>query len=274
MKVDLHTHSTYSDGTLEPEDLISGAAALGITHLALSDHDSTAGLEGARKKAGELNLQVIPAIEINTLENHSSVHILGYFIDDKDAGLQKTLDEHREIRLKRAGMIIDKLRHMGIRIDLSDFNDRKQRAAIGRPHIADRLKEIGVVFSRQEAFDKYLSKGKSAYVFYQGPTPQKAIETILSCKGVPVLAHPGYFVSRETIEGLVQMGLAGIEVYYPSHNPDQIRNFLETAKRLDLVATGGSDYHGPGSGHEALGEIDVPERTLEDLLERKRKLFG
>lgn len=274
MKVDLHSHSTYSDGTLEPEDLIVAASRVGITHLALSDHDSTGGLEAARAKAQELKMTVIPAIEINTLETNGAIHILGYFIDEKSEELQKTLDQHREIRVKRAQLIIDKLRHMGIRITMSDFSDRKDRAAIGRPHIADKLKEKGIVFSRQEAFDKYLSRGRPAYVFYEGPTPQKAIEMILACKGVPVVAHPGYSVQGTVLEGLVKLGLQGIETYYPSHNPDQVRNFLEAAKRMDLVVTGGSDYHGPGSGHEALGEMDVPEKTVDDLLERKRKLFG
>jgi predicted metal-dependent phosphoesterase TrpH len=274
MKVDLHSHSTYSDGTLEPEDLITAAHRTGITHLALSDHDSTAGLESARAKAQEYGMTIIPAIEINTLETNTAIHILGYFIDEKNETLQKSLDHHREIRVKRAQLIVDKLKHMGIRISMSDFGDRKDRAAIGRPHIADKLKEKGIVFSRQEAFDKYLSRGRSAYVAYQGPTPQQAIEMILACKGVPVVAHPGYSVQGTVLEGLVKMGLQGIEVFYPSHNHDQVRNFIDTAKRMDLIATGGSDYHGPGSGHEALGEMDVPDAVIDELLARKQKLFG
>ena len=274
MKLDLHTHSTYSDGTLEPDELIQKAAGLGITHLALSDHDSTAGLEIARSKAQEFNMTIIPAIEINTQETNGAVHILGYFIDDKNEGLQKTLDYHREIRLKRAQLIIDRLKRMGIKISMSDFADRKNKAAIGRPHIADKLKELGIVFSRQEAFDKYLGKGRSAYVFYEGPTPKTAIETILACKGVPILAHPGYAVSSETTKELITLGLQGLEVYYPSHSPDQVKAFLETAKNKDLIVTGGSDYHGPGSGHEQLGEMNVPEETLDALQKRKQKLFG
>lgn len=273
MKIDLHTHSTYSDGTLEPEELIQNAAKLGITHLALSDHDSTSGLEVARAKAKEYDMTVISAVEINTIEN-ISIHILGYFIEENDEAFQKTLLNHREIRIKRAQMMLERLHRMGIKIYLSDFDHKKDHAAIGRPHIADKLKEMGLVFSRQEAFDKYLSQGKPAYVHYQGPTPKDAIDTILASKGIPVLAHPHYFVSTETIESLVKIGLQGIEVYYPSHNPELIRNLVELAKRQELVVTGGSDYHGPGSGHERLGEIAVPEQTIDILLERKRKLNG
>lgn len=273
MKVDLHTHSTYSDGTLEPDELIAKAHELGITHLALSDHDTTGGLTIALKKAKELQMQIISAVEINTQESNS-VHILGYFIDETNEEFQKVLTYHREIRAKRSQLILEKLKHMGIKISLSDFDTKEGAAAIGRPFIADKLKEKGVVFSRQEAFDKYLSKGKSAYVFYEGPTPQKAIETILTAKGIPVIAHPGYYVSEETILGLVKLGLQGIEAYYPKHNPEQIKAFVELAKKHDLVTTGGSDYHGPGSGHEALGQNEVPEDSVEKLYNRKQKLFG
>ncbi|MBI3013216.1 MAG: PHP domain-containing protein [Elusimicrobia bacterium] len=273
MKVDLHTHSNYSDGTLDPEELIQKAHDLGISHLALCDHDSTGGLETARAKATGLNMTLISGIEINTSET-SSVHILGYFIDEKSEDLQKTLRDHREIRAKRSEMILERLRQMGIKIHLSDFGGRKETASIGRPHIADKLKEKGVVFSRQEAFEKYLAKGKSAYAFYEGPTPQRAIEIILQAKGVPVVAHPGFFVSKEMMDNLVKLGLQGIETYYPTHRPDQIKWFLDLAKSRDLVVTGGSDYHGPGSGHELLGQVPVPAEVVDRIWERKQKLFG
>ena len=212
-------------------------------------------------------------MEINTRDS-VAVHILGYFLDDKDAAFQESLSKHRGLRNDRARQILEKLSRMGIKISLSDFGDRPDRAALGRPHIADKLKEKGIVFSRQEAFDKYLANGRPAYSDYDGPSPREAIRMILEAGGVPVIAHPGYAVSTELLENLAAEGLAGIEVYYPTHNAEQVRNFLETAKRMDLVVTGGSDYHGPGSGHERLGEIEVPELALEDLLERRRRLFG
>jgi len=273
LRPDLHTHTTFSDGTLDPEDLVTTAHKVGITHLAVCDHDATAGLAAARTKAESLGMTLIPGIEINTREM-IAVHILGYFIDENSEALQKVLNHHRELRHKRAEMILEKLGRMGIKMSISDFDFMKGGAAIGRPHIADKLREKGVVFSRQEAFDKFLARGKPAYVFYEGPSPEDAIKTILEAKGVPVVAHPGYSVTQDLIKELKQMGLEGIEVYYPSHNPEQIRNFLERAKEQDLVVTGGSDYHGPGSGHERLGEIDVPEQTVENLLNRKNKLFG
>ncbi|OGR82121.1 MAG: hypothetical protein A2901_07660 [Elusimicrobia bacterium RIFCSPLOWO2_01_FULL_54_10] len=273
MRVDLHSHTTYSDGTLEPEELVSTAHKLGITHLAVTDHDSTGSLDAARAKAKELGMTLIPGIEINTREM-AAVHILGYYIDDSDASFQKILDHHRRLRTQRAAMILEKLAKMGIKISLSDFDHREGAAAIGRPHIADKLREKGIVFSRQEAFDKFLARGKPGYVFYEGPSPKDAIEAILSCKGVPVVAHPGFSVSGQAILDLAKLGLQGIETFYPSHNPDQVRNFMDIAKKNDLLATGGSDYHGPGSGHERLGEMDVPEKIVEELLARKQKLFG
>lgn len=272
IKTDLHTHTNYSDGTLEPLELVEKAHELGITHLAICDHDSTGGIEPARKRAKELEMTIIPGIEINTKET-ISMHLLGYFIEEASEALQKSLQTNRKARMTRAQRILDKLHRMGIKISLSDFDIKKDGAAIGRPHIADKLREKGIVFSRQEAFDKYLAQGRPAYVLYEGPNPVEAIQAILAAKGVPVLAHPGYSVSRETIELLVKNGLQGIEAFYPSHHPDQVRAFVELAKRLDLVVTGGSDYHGPGTGHERLGEIEIPAETLDILLERKKKIF-
>ncbi len=271
-KVDLHTHSTYSDGTLEPEDLIQNAQKQKITHLALSDHDSTGGLAAARNRAKEFDITIIPAVEINTRDNETSaaVHILGYFLEETDINFQKVLTQHREIRAQRAQMIIARLHTMGIKLYLSDFDNGKNEGAVGRPHIADKLKEMGVVFSRQEAFDKYLSQGRPAFVAYEnGPTPKDAIDAILSAKGIPVIAHPGYYVSKETILSLAEMGLQGVEVYYPSHSKDLVKTLLGFTAEHKLLATGGSDYHGPGSGHERLGEIAVPEETIDLLLERK-----
>lgn len=277
MKIDLHTHSTYSDGTLEPQELIKFAAQLGITHIALCDHDSTEGLNEAFRQAKDCNISLVPAVEINTKETElidHSIHILGYYIDEKSEKLQEMLKHYREVRIKRAESIVERLRRMGFKISMSDFNGRKEKAAIGRPHIADKLKEIGIVFSRQEAFDKFLARGKSAYVFYEGPSPKEAIEMILECKGIPVLAHPGFLIQTDTIDSLIKIGLQGIEIYYPSHSSEQIRNFLEFANRNNLIVTGGSDYHGPGSGHESIGEIEVPSQIIDKLLERKQKPFG
>lgn len=272
MRIDLHSHSTFSDGTLEPDELIEKASEVGITHLSLSDHDCTHGLELATQKAKDLGINIIPGVEINTRES-TSVHILGYLMETENEPFQKRLQLHRDLRRKRAELILSKLAKMGIKISISELDHGRETASIGRPHIADKLKEKGLVFSREEAFEKYLSRGRAAYVFYEGPTPKDAIEVILGAKGLPVLAHPGYQVSEETILDLVKIGLQGIETFYPSHNPQQIQNYLELAKRLDLIPTGGSDYHGPDSGHEQLGEIAVPEETYEKLLERKQKLF-
>lgn len=272
MKIDLHSHSTYSDGTLDPNELVEKAAECGVTHLGLCDHDSTGGLQEAREKAEPLNLTIIPSVEINSRET-SALHILGYFVDENDEQLQKRLSHHRDIRIKRTQLILERLQKMGIKISFSDFS-RKNAAAIGRPHIADKLKEKGLVFSRQEAFNKFLSQGRPAYVFYEGPTPQDAIEIILGSKGIPVVAHPGFSVTEEAISNLARLGLQGIEVYYPTHSAEQIKNFVQIAERYNLITTGGSDYHGPGSGHENLGEVSVPENTLDRILERKHKLFG
>jgi len=163
-------------------------------------------------------------------------------------------------------------------VDPNDYKNVIERIKQDNIGLAD-LKEFCVkafrrVTNYDAAIDKYLSKGKPAYVFYEGPTPQKAIEAILLAKGIPVIAHPGYYVSEATILALAKLGLQGIEAYYPKHSPEQIKAFVELAKKHDLVTTGGSDYHGPGSGHEGLGQNEVPLDSVEKLCNRKQKLFG
>ncbi len=271
MKIDLHTHSTYSDGTLAPELLVEAASKVGITHLALSDHDSTEGLSRARTKAAQLNITLIPAVEINTETN--PIHILGYFVDENDSNFLNTLKKNRDSREHRMNLMLEKLKGLGINISKEELLNGNKDTALGRPHVADNLIKKGIVKSRAEAFDRYLGKGCPAFVPHKDTTPEDAIQTILAGKGVPVLAHPGFGVQEETIRLLTEKGLQGLEAYYLKHSPDQIKKFLEIAKRYHLVATGGSDYHGPGSGHEALGQANVPLNTVEEILKRKEKLF-
>ncbi len=272
MKIDLHTHSTYSDGTLDPAKLMEKAHSLGITHIALCDHDSTEGLQQARAKALELTLTLVPAVEINTETNN--IHVLGYYVDENDINFINALKKNRDSRERRIEVILGKLSELGIQITKEELREGNRETSLGRPHVADALMRKKIVSTRQEAFEKFLTKGRPAYAPHNDTTAIGAIETILACKGIPVLAHPGFSQQEETIQWLTSKGLQGIEVHYPTHSTQQIKKFSELAVKYNLVVTGGSDYHGPGSGHEAMGTISAPENTLDELLKRKQKLFS
>lgn len=270
--VDLHTHSTASDGTLDPLAVVQKAHELSIHYLALADHDSTAGYQAVLPQLSKFpSLELLPAIEINA-EGALACHILGYFIDVQDASFQKELAVFREARLVRARAMIQKLQALGVRIDFERVLALARGGAVGRPHIADALMEAGVVRSRQEAFDRFLKKGESAYVPGEIPSVQDAIQLIRRVGGVPVLAHPFYYTSEELIQQLVEFGLMGIEAYYPEHSRSLTKRYIEWAERFHLAVSGGSDFHGPKTGRTSLGSVDVPESVIESLRQAKNRL--
>jgi predicted metal-dependent phosphoesterase TrpH len=264
-RVDLHTHTTASDGTLEPAALLEKAAELSIQYLGIADHDTTAGYEAVLPLQSRFPaVQLIPSIEINA-EGELSCHLLGYFFDPKNAALQTQLALYRQLRLDRARAMVEKLKGLGVSIDFEKVLEVARGGSVGRPHIADALIVAGVVRTRQQAFDRFLKKDGAAYVPGTAPSAAEAIQLIRGAGGVPVLAHPCFYTSESLVEQLVKQGLMGIEVYYPEHSKSLIRRYLEITQRLNLVATGGSDFHGPRTGRTALGCVDVPESVLESL---------
>lgn len=269
--IDLHTHSHRSDGTLPPGQVVLAAHQKGVSLLSLTDHDTVSGIEEARGEAQRLKIVFIPGIEINTVEL-DQVHILGYGLDVQSPSLKRNLEAFRTRRRSRVERILKKLQDLKIPVGMEDV-EQVSKESLGRPHVADALRKNGYVKSRQEAFERFLMRGRPAYVEPLGPNPKEAIETIREAGGIPVLAHPGMVSalnagsSDGALRQWVRWGLGGIEAYYPSHSVGQTLRFLEEAGRYDLLATVGSDFHGPRTGREKIGIMKVPEEAEKKILE-------
>jgi len=273
-RLDLHLHTTHSDGSLSPTDVLTRAQQGGVTALAITDHDITSGIPEAQAAGAQFGIEVIPGVEISARLDDSELHILGYFFDWQDPVLTDRLKRLRDSRHRRNPQIIDHLRALGLDITYDEVRALAGTESVGRPHIARVLMEKKYVSSSKEAFDRYLAHGKPAYVPRELPEPAEAIAWIRDAKGVPVLAHPTWVPHRG--EALVKFcsqlkmeGLGGIEVHYSTHTPRQTADYLDLARRLDLLVTGGSDFHGiakpdieVGRGR---GSLSVPEQLLEPL---------
>ncbi len=255
--LELHSHTTCSDGSLSPAELVKFAAEKGVRALAITDHDTMAGWEEAIATATPLNLEIVPGLELSTVYNGRSMHILGFYPDQEK--LLAPLQERVEGRKRRARKMAEKLAELGYPITLPDMSGAM---APGRPHIASALKKAGHVTSHNEAFDRFLKDDGPAYVPYEKFTAQQGIDLLLSCGAVPVWAHP-YIFRGGTVEAilpvLVEAGLMGIEVYHPTHSPSQTRKLEEYCHTYNLLMTGGSDYHGPKK------EKNPDFRDLNDL---------
>ncbi len=276
--IDLHSHSTASDGTWKAEAVVQKAAEIGMTALALTDHDTTAALPEVTEAGRRYGVEIIPGIEISArFDLKGTLHILGYFIQAEDAGLQKGLADFRAARDLRNPRIIEKLRACGIDITYEEVLAKANGAVVGRPHIASVMVDKGVVRTNDDAFVHYLKRGGKAYVEKDTLPPEHAIDLIRNAGGVAVLAHPSYLFLKAKeedafFERLAAAGLGGVETYYSSHNEEDTRHYLEMAKRYDLVATGGSDFHGANKPDIQLGfgfgKLRVPYEVLDALRER------
>ncbi|MBA7634110.1 3',5'-nucleoside bisphosphate phosphatase [subsurface metagenome] len=268
-KVDLHIHSTASDGHLSPAEIIHHAAERGLSVIALTDHDSVDGITSALAAAKAFpKLKVIPGVEISTEIAQGDVHVLGYFIDYTDRELQVKLAGLRDSRLKRAKGMLAKLKNLGIHIDWERVREIAGTGSIGRPHIAQIMLEKGYITSLKEAFDKYIGRGGPAYVEREKMTPAEAVELILKANGLPVLAHPFTANNPERlIVELMASGLIGIEAYYKDYTADKISSLVSLADKYGLIATGGSDYHGLDIANETMiGGVDIPMEAAEQLI--------
>jgi predicted metal-dependent phosphoesterase TrpH len=268
-KVDLHVHTTASDGRLTPEDIVHRAAELGLAYLAITDHDTVAGIERAlRAGAAFPGLKVIPGLEINTDTQTGEVHILGYYIDYTNQSLESSLDRLRHSREIRAKKIVDNLSGMGIDVSWERVLELAGGGSVGRPHIAQAMFEGGHIPSLQEAFIKYIGRHGPAYADRERLSPEEAVKLVVMAGGLPVLAHPEDVDELDSfLSSLKQVGLVGMETYYNGYHRDTIEKLVETAERYGLVATGGSDFHGLGSSHETpLGGVEVPIECAERLL--------
>jgi predicted metal-dependent phosphoesterase TrpH len=273
-QVDLHVHSTVSDGRLSPAEVIRVAAERGLKYIALADHDSVGGITAAEAAARDFpGLKVIPAIEISTDIPQGEVHILGYFFDYNDPELLARLEDFRLSRLRRAEKMVAKLGELGIPVEWRRVKELAGTSTIGRPHIAQAMLEQGYIPSFKDAFDNYLGHGKPAYVEREKMLPAEAAAIIVRAGGLPVLAHPLTIVEPEAmIVELIPAGLVGIETYYNGYSNEEVEGLLALAERHNLIATGGSDFHGIDLDEETpIGGSNVPLEAAERLIALARE---
>lgn len=270
--IDLHTHSTFSDGTFTPLQLVKYAEEKGLKAFALTDHDTTEGVKEA--KSIETNVEVISGVEISTRYDKKEIHIVGLYVNENDADLNKQLKYYREKRVTRNFEILEKLNSLGVNITIDDVKESCTGDVISRAHIAKALVSKGFVGSYTEAFDRYLGDNKCAYVPRETLNYEESMELITKAGGVPVLAHPLlYKMSDTNLENMMvklrQKGLKAVEVYYSTHSNSDTQHIMAMANRVGLIYSGGSDFHGAtkpkidmGTG---MGTLAVPYEILEKI---------
>lgn len=269
MRIDLHTHSSASDGTQSPGQVVASAAGIGLDVLALTDHDTTLGWAEAAAAAAHHGIALVRGIEISCQHEGVSVHLLGYLQDPAAPGLLQELDRSRQSRQNRAQRIVELL-SKDVPLKWDDVLAQiEPGATIGRPHIADAMVAKGIVASREVAFASYLAVGSPYYASYYAPDPVRAVALVRQAGGVAVMAHPfasirGRIVSDEVIEAMAAAGMAGLEVHHRDHSPDQVRHGLDLSASLGLFVTGSSDYHGAGKAN-LLGENSTDPAVLEQI---------
>jgi 3',5'-nucleoside bisphosphate phosphatase len=274
VRIDLHTHSSVSDGTETPGELVASAAAAGLDVVALTDHDTTAGWAEASDAARERGVALVPGTEVSALSRGVSVHLLSYLQDPADPALARVIAQTRDARLHRGRAIVERLAE-DLPITWDDvLAQQSPGTVVGRPHIADALVALGVVPDRTAAFADLLSARGRYYVPYYAPEAVEAVEAILASGGVPVFAHPGAdgrgrVVPDSDVEELAEAGLAGLEVHHRDHTPEQRARLTALADRLGLLVTGSSDYHGTGKDN-VLGENTTAPEVLAEIERRGR----
>lgn len=260
--VDLHAHSTASDGAATPAALVSAARQAGLAAIALTDHDTVAGVRPAIAAADGIGLRVVPGVELSAVDVSGETHLLGLHLADLSA-LDARLAELRDMRRTRAERIVQRLNTLGVRVTMDDVLAQAAGGAIGRPHVARALIANGWAGDMRTAFDRYLGAGRPAFVPKDRLSLADAIGMVHRAGGVAVLAHPGASATPDRLKALAALGLDGVEVRHPSHDDAQIGRLLALTERLGLVPSGGSDWHGQPDGTRALGVMRVPSEWLE-----------
>ena len=274
---DMHTHTQASDGMNTPTENVQLAAAAGLSALAITDHDTVAGVAKALAAGEQYGVTIIPGVEISTMEEDKDIHILGYYMNIEDTVFLERLARLRQIRDTRNEMILAKLRELGVEITMEDVLKQLGRElmpdeSIGRPHMADTLVAKGYAEDMRDAFNKYLAQDAAAYVSPPRIRPHEAAQWIIEAGGVPVMAHPGIYGDDDLVARILdQSELAGLEVYHSDHSSEDEQRYLQFASQRGLIVTGGSDYHGARQGkvfHGPIGGKRVPISVLTQLLER------
>jgi predicted metal-dependent phosphoesterase TrpH len=273
--VDLHLHTTESDGRLTPSELVAFVASKGLKVISVSDHDTTDGLAEAYQAAKQYpDLRLIPGIELSTDIPGDEIHMLGYFIQYEDEGFQSILQRFREGRLERGRLMVEKLAQHGVHVEWERVQEIAGEGSVGRPHIALAMVEKGYFKEPKDAFAEYLGRNGLAYVERQKMTPEEGVQMLAQVGGVAVLAHPAQLVDLDSkVAQLKAVGLMGMEVHYAMYLPETVQRLADVARRHGLIPCGGSDYHGLGNTGEPLpGLMGPPMETVEQLEEAARKL--
>lgn len=273
-EADLHVHTSCSDGTSSPHEVVEEAARIGLKTIAITDHDTIDGVLPAQKEALKRNVHVIPGVEVSGYVPPYEIHILGLFIDIDDRNLTEKLIQINEERVARLSTIVEKLRAVNVNIETEDILRLAGSSPPGRMHVAEVLIDRGYCSNIPETFNKYIGDDCPAYVPKITLTPEQAIELIHGAGGVSVYAHPGLSRKDGLIPLLVESGLQAIEVYYPSYPPDIVEKYLGIAKKYNLIPTGGSDFHGSRKPNIPLGMIRVSNDTVHALRDRCKQGKG
>lgn len=277
--VDLHVHSTYSDGTLTPAELVVHAKEMNLSAIALTDHDTVAGVQEAVAAGKEQDLEIVPGVELSTFFDEKEIHIVGLYIDYTDETFKKELEILQERRVERNRLMCERFCSLGIPVSYKDLCAQYGEAVITRAHFADYLLQNGFVRSRNEAFDRYIGSNGPCYVPRQKVPPAKAIELIRAAKGVPILAHPVlYRLGTRSMDKLMQElcrnGIAGLEAIYSTYSTGEELQMRKLAKAHHLILSGGSDYHGANKPNIELGTGRGRLFVPYDILEEIKKLRG
>ncbi len=275
--VDLHSHSTASDGSRAPADVLAAAHAAGLAAIALTDHDTVAGIEEAATAARALGIRLVPGVELSAVEGTVETHLLGLHLsrpEEIEAGLAAL----REMRRERAERMVARLNELGVRITFDAVLEQAAGAAIGRPHVARAMVQEGWAKDLRDAFDRYLGNGRPAFVAKDHLSMTDAIAMIHRAGGLAIMAHPGHAGTLARLEALAAQGMDGVEVLHPSHGAEDVARLRTVADHLGLVPSGGSDWHGASEGARTLGAMHVPAEWLarQDarVADRRTKVSG
>lgn len=268
---DLHTHTTHSDGSLSPLELLGKAKDLGVTVLGITDHDTVGALDEAIEAGKTLGVEVIPGMELSASSPDGEIHVLGYFMDYHSSMLTEALTIFRRKRLERIERIVGKLNRMKIPLTVESVLAEATGDSVGRPHIASALVNNGHATNYHQAFNKYIGEGRPAFEKKDEFSPEDTIRLIAGAGGLSFLAHPGRSVDEKLLHHLIKSGLDGIEVYHPSHSPERITFYRGIVNEYFLLESGGSDFHGGMKKDEhMLGRIGIPPASVDIM---RRRLF-
>jgi len=273
--VDLHAHTVFSDGLFTPEKLVTEAARLKLTAVAITDHDAVGGIDRAIAAGRQLQVEVVPGVEMSCNASGVDVHILAYYIDYQNPAVLEFFEVVRRKRAERAEKMVAKMKELGVNISFDRVRALAQDAATGRPHVAQALVEAGAVRTVEEAFQRYIGYDGPAYFPKMQLTPKEAMEFIHRHGGIAVIAHPGTYHNDGAVYSAIAVGADGIEVWHPDHAPRNTDHYREVATKNGLIMTGGSDCHGGRKqGKIFLGSVTVPYSCLQDVKNLRDKRQG